>query len=435
METNQEKIEETEEMVETKDERKLKEKTVLFSGFGLTILIFVFFCLVMKSLLDNFIGSWASIVWLIPIVFYLSGLRVVTEEKRRIIEILGQRWKTKGPGLIWVFPVLMKTRETISIWEQPIPLFISKPWVDFLQGGQARLVECILWGKPKGKTVQERQENAMKLVYAIEKWKKAVREEGETSVRSYLGQLTVEAVFEKIGQGNWWTQVVEKFPNLPKVFAEWGWETTKLTITDFEWSKDVVATRQQVYEAQRKPMIAKFLVEESEQIVKARTMITNMPFQGLALAKGKTMEELLSDPNIELAFIRHGEDINIRDIAGRYGVLTQICTDGSEGIEKVLLNVLATGAKLLSKGAVQPSISTSPEEPEEEEVKTVEEEPGEKSQEDKDWEFISSKLKKKVLTRKMLNSRQWELLKKKFKDKEVLPKDLTPNIIKALMKE
>ena len=51
--------------------------------------------------------SWIIVV-LIPLFIVLSALKILREYERGVVFLLGRFWKTKGPGLVIIIPILMQ---------------------------------------------------------------------------------------------------------------------------------------------------------------------------------------------------------------------------------------------------------------------------------------------------------------------------------------
>lgn len=204
------------------------------------------------------------------LIFYLIGLKKVHEEERMVTEFLGQYWRTKGPGLRWNFPLLVREKGRVPIWRFPIRLFFEEnPWIDFKMGGSAQLIEPSLWvrligGEEKDEKLIE--QSAYKAIYAVEDAEKACREETEVRFRSILNNLTPEEALEIIYQKrvSWWEILIEKFPELKDIFEGFGLRGLSITVTDYRFSEEVLNLRRKVFEAQRKIQVARFNAEAAE---------------------------------------------------------------------------------------------------------------------------------------------------------------------------
>lgn len=202
---------------------------------------------------------WIIIV--VIVVFVLTGLRVVQQQERFIIEFLGKFYKILGPGLHWIFPFLMRTRAIVLMWEQSVDLFPEKPSIDFKGGGTAQLVEPKVWGKI---------EDPRKAVYNIANWREAVRERVESLFRNYLSNQTVEEIIDQQTLHSWWELIKKEImegglPNPEdEIVKDWGIKITRITVSDFKWSEAVIKARREVFEAQRKIDQEKNLAEAAK---------------------------------------------------------------------------------------------------------------------------------------------------------------------------
>ena len=195
------------------------------------------------------------IVWIIAagivlaIAFFILGFRIVREEERWVIELLGRYFCTLRPGLNWVFPFITKIRAVVSVWEQSINLFPENPNIDFKGGGTAQLINAKVWLVVR---------DPYKAIYNVENWRKAVQARIENLMRDYLSNQSVEEIIDQESIHPWWELIKtnlqkQKLPENPEqeILDNWGIQITKITIEDFKWSEEVVKTRKEVFEAQR----------------------------------------------------------------------------------------------------------------------------------------------------------------------------------------
>lgn len=202
---------------------------------------------------------WIIIV--VIVIFVLIGIRVVQQQERFIIELLGKFYKILGPGLHWIFPFLMKTRAIVLMWEQSIDLFPEKPNIDFKEGGTAELIEPKVWLKI---------EDVNKAIYNIASWREAVRERVESLFRNYLSNQTVEEIIDQQTLHSWWELIKKEITGgglldpEDEIEKDWGTRITRITVSDFKWSEAVIKARRGVFEAQRKIDEEKNLAEAAK---------------------------------------------------------------------------------------------------------------------------------------------------------------------------
>jgi len=206
------------------------------------------------------------------VLFLICGIEIVSEEDRLLIERLGRFYKVKGPGPLWICPIIMKVRAAVSIWEQPIELFEEHPSIDFKEGGTAILVDPIVWVRIKGviPSLEEDiiRQNVYKMIYAVGDWRGAIRKNFETALRTYLNNRTIENTLKAIlsrNKNNWWDELKKQFPKLGDETEALGLKLTRLTISDFGWSKEVIATRQEVFDAMKSVKVAEHRVKAARK--------------------------------------------------------------------------------------------------------------------------------------------------------------------------
>lgn len=190
---------------------------------------------------------WFVVVIVIIIIFFPSGLKIVQQQERFVMEFLGKFSTILNPGLRWIFPFLMKTRAIISIWEQSIDLFLENPDIDFREGGTAKLIKPKVWVEVK---------DVYKAIYNVANWRQAVKERVEDLLRDALSNQSVEEIIDQTTIHPWWDLVKREFGQHnvnpeQEILDDWGVKITRVTIPDFGWSEEVIKTRREVFEAQR----------------------------------------------------------------------------------------------------------------------------------------------------------------------------------------
>lgn len=261
------------------------EATVKKVNFWLKIVfVGLLFCLVVGIVC--FFGEYwifGSVFSGIPLMIFLlalSGLKTVQPEDRIMVEFLGRPYCIKKPGLRWICPILMYKRMIVSTWEQPVRLFPERRFpngihIDLKNGGKTELVDPVLWIQLIGAGTNEEEDNILRMVYAIEDWEDAVQENGENALRTHLNNLTVDEVLTAIHvveKESWWEAISEYFPKLGDTIGGYGIKVKRLTISDFNWDKEVVAARQKIFEEERSIELAKLSVKAAEDEVKQKAL-------------------------------------------------------------------------------------------------------------------------------------------------------------------
>jgi len=201
-------------------------------------------------------------IWIIIVViviFVLIGTKIVQQQERFVIEMLGKFYTVLGPGLNWIVPFLMRVRAIVPVWEQSMDLFPETPDIDFREGGTAKLVDPKVWVEVK---------DVYKAVYDIANWREAVKERVENLLRDTLSNRSVEEIIDQKTIHPWWNLVKEELgkESMPdpeqEILDKWGIKVLRVTISDFKWSEEVIKARREVFEAQRK-------ISQEENLAKA----------------------------------------------------------------------------------------------------------------------------------------------------------------------
>jgi len=279
------KIIKKERKVKKMREKKKEEKRHRrgFRTAGLIIFILLFLDGLWR-ISSGYNWSWALIVVCAGII--LGGVRIVQQQERFIIEFWGKFYTILNPGIRWIFPFLMKTRAIVSVWEQSIDLFPEKPSIDFSGGGTAELVDPKVWLKI---------EDPYKAIYNVANWREAVKEKVENLFRNYLSNQRVEEIIDQHTLHDWWALVKEEIVKgetpgpdpEEEILKDWGIRITRITVTDFKWSEEVIRARREVFEAQRK-------IDQEENLAKAAVYVAQKKAQESGGLHGE-IKRLLQD--------------------------------------------------------------------------------------------------------------------------------------------
>jgi len=295
----------------------------------------------------------------IGMAIFLFGIRLVHQEERFIIELLGGFWGIKGPGLIWIFPGLMKVREVVAIWEQTLNLFEDPIKIDFKDGsavpkGVYALVRIKNPDTPY--TVPNENKNDSKtgcyrVVYEVDNWRKKTIEVLENAVRSYLATLTIDEALPK-RRGGYDLLTANRIPRKEKeriknTLEKWGVHLLSVYVTDFDLDEDIVRAREEVQKKKRAAEAA-----EQEKKIRAQETVGSL-IQMFAEITGReyreVQEEINNNPAMKERLSDFSKDLITRRMAIDGRAFTDIRVAGAQGIEKGLLEIF-TLLKGLPKG-------------------------------------------------------------------------------------
>lgn len=296
----------------------------------------------------------------VVVVFVLSGIKIVRQQERCIIELFGRYYKTLRSGLNWIFPWIMRVRAVVPTWELPLFLFEQSPKIDF-KDGSAVPKGAVVFVKMKnpdtgyGDTDGEKETGAYRAIYEIANWRVAIRDLVENALRSYLNGLTIDEAITMARAGY---DLVTADPDsgLPNhqierikgVLSGWGFELMRITITDFDLEPELVNARDIVHIRQRAAVAARFVAQQrAEESVGAL-------IEMLAISRGRTAEEIRKeidkDKELKKEFLAIAKDLITRRMAIDGQSFVDIRVEGTEGLEKTILDLLAVGKRMPKGG-------------------------------------------------------------------------------------
>jgi len=221
------------------------------------------------------------------VLFLLVSLRVVKEYERGVIFFLGKATGVRGPGLIFVIPILEKmTKVTLRTITMNIPSqkIISKDNVsiDIAAVAYYHIVD------------------PMKSVIAIEDVYSAVNQISQTTVRNVVGQFQLDQLLSQTSEIN--TQI----KNVIDAHTEpWGAQVTAVEIKDIALPENMQRAMAKEAEAERERR-AKIVAAEGEmqaaaKLGEAADIMSAHPV-ALQLRTLQTMAEISVEKNSTIIF-------------------------------------------------------------------------------------------------------------------------------------
>ncbi len=220
-------------------------------------------------------------------VLILSGLRVVKQYERGVIFMLGKCTGTRGPGLVFVFPIFEQmTRVTMRTVTMAIPSqkIITKDNVsiDIAAVAYYHVVDPV------------------KSVIAIEDVFNAVNQISQTTVRNVVGQFMLDQLLSQTVDINMQIKNVIDSHTEP-----WGAEVTAVEIKDITLPDNMQRAMAKEAEAERERR-AKIVAAEGEfqaaqKLGEAADLISKHPV-ALQLRTLQTMAEISVEKNSTIIF-------------------------------------------------------------------------------------------------------------------------------------
>ncbi|MFA6354529.1 MAG: slipin family protein [Candidatus Paceibacterota bacterium] len=221
------------------------------------------------------------------VIILLFGIKVVTEYQRAVIFRLGRLIGTRGPGLIFVFPIFERMVRvglrtvTMNIPSQKI-ITKDNVSIDIAAVAYYHVVD------------------SQKSVMAIENVHDAVNQISQTTVRNVVGQFMLDQFLSQT------VDINEKIKNVIDVHTEpWGIQVTAVEIKDIILPDNMQRAMAKEAEAERerraKIVAAEGEFQASEKLGQAADIIASHPV-ALQLRTLQTMAEISTEKNSTIIF-------------------------------------------------------------------------------------------------------------------------------------
>lgn len=231
--------------------------------------------------------QWLIYPAFVVVVFFLAGIKVITEYQRAVVFRLGRLVAARGPGLIYVFPVVERmVRVALRTVTMNIPSqkIITKDNVsiDIAAVAYYHVVD------------------SQKSVVAIENVHDAVNQISQTTVRNVVGQFMLDQFLSQT------VDINEKIKNVIDVHTEpWGIQVTAVEIKDVILPDNMQRAMAKEAEAERerraKIVAAEGEFQAAEKLGQAADIIANHPV-ALQLRTLQTMAEIATEKNSTIIF-------------------------------------------------------------------------------------------------------------------------------------
>jgi len=342
----------------------------------------LFFVLSVLFLFLSF-PMWAKVITglfiALSVIFFLKGFRIIPEEQRWVIELLGKYSKTVGPGLVWLFPFIEKPRAYVSLWSQIYPLFSKSTWVEFADGkakpvNARALVRCI----PDDKDAPRR------MVYETRDVKMETVSLLESILRTYFATLSIEEAF-KVKYDVWdslkeWERKEEKDKNkkekererekkkegrnkgkdreeVEKQLKELGLMVENITIEDFEPDPDMEKARKRIQKEKEEKDAAEVRIKRNALEIGGliiKTLAELLEKKEKEERENKVKDLISSNPELQAQMIELTKELLIARLASEAGNFIKVNIPGKKGgLEEIITNAIAVFTRLTQSQSSQ----------------------------------------------------------------------------------
>ncbi|HEX4561549.1 MAG TPA: slipin family protein [Gemmatimonadales bacterium] len=229
---------------------------------------------------------------LIPILavagFYLfSGLRILREYERGVVFVLGRSWGAKGPGLIFLPPILTRMQKvSLRVMAMDVP-----PQDVITRDNISIKVNAVLYMRVR---------DPAKAVIEVENYLYATSQLAQTALRSVLGETEMDELLmnrEKINA------VLKDI--IDQRTESWGIEVSAVEVKDVDLPPEMKRAMARQAEAERerraKVINAEGELQASEKLAQAAHIIGSEP-AAIQLRYLQTVTEIASEKNSTTIF-------------------------------------------------------------------------------------------------------------------------------------
>lgn len=222
------------------------------------------------------------------VVLYLfSALKVLREYERAVVFVLGRSWGAKGPGLIFLPPILTKMQKvSLRVVALDIP-----PQDVITRDNISIKVNAVLYMRVK---------DPVRAVIGVENYLYATSQLAQTTLRSVLGETEMDELLmnrEKINA------ILKNI--IDKRTEEWGIEVSAVEVKDVDLPPEMKRAMARQAEAERerraKVINAEGELQASEKLAQAAHIIGAEP-AAIQLRFLQTVTEIASENNSTTIF-------------------------------------------------------------------------------------------------------------------------------------
>ena len=229
---------------------------------------------------------------LLPILavagFYLfSGLRILKEYERGVVFVLGRSWGAKGPGLIFLPPLLTRMQKvSLRVMAMDVP-----PQDVITRDNISIKVNAVLYMRVR---------DPAKAVIEVENYLYATSQLAQTALRSVLGETEMDELLMKREKIN---AVLKDI--IDQRTESWGIEVSAVEVKDVDLPPEMkrAMARQAEAERERRAKIinAEGELQASEKLAQAARIIGSEP-AAIQLRYLQTVTEIASEKNSTTIF-------------------------------------------------------------------------------------------------------------------------------------
>jgi regulator of protease activity HflC (stomatin/prohibitin superfamily) len=227
-------------------------------------------------------GTWVVVLFILAVIILPQAMRILREYERGVIFRLGKLQGAKGPGLIFLIPIVDKL---VRMDLRVVTIDVSKQEV-MTKDNVPATVDAVVYFRVV-------DPNAA--VVKVENFWKATSLIAQTTLRSVLGQASLDDLLSQRDTINLKLQEI-----IDRQTEPWGIKVTAVEIKDVALPDSMKRAMAKQAEAERerraKVVNAEGEFQAAEKMVQAAAMIAKEPI-ALQLRYLQTMREMASEHN------------------------------------------------------------------------------------------------------------------------------------------
>jgi len=218
----------------------------------------------------------ALAITVMVVIFVIKGLMIVQQSEAVVIERLGSYHKTLAPGINWIIPFVdlprsIKMRRYQVIKNEQVPVVVEETRIDRRETVLDFPSQSVITGDNVSITINGalyfQVIDPERAVYQAENLVQAIEILAKTSLRSEVGKMELDKLFESRQEINDKLQIV-----MDEAGNKWGVKVTRVEIQDIDIPKDVedAMRKQMTAERERRALVLQASGEREAAIARAQ---------------------------------------------------------------------------------------------------------------------------------------------------------------------
>ncbi|MBN3857003.1 slipin family protein [Paraburkholderia sp. Ac-20340] len=235
----------------------------------------------------GFTFGFSSLLILLAVVLAVSAIRVFREYERGVVFMLGRFWKVKGPGLVFILPVV---QQAVRIDLRTVVFDVPSQDVITRDNVSVKVNAVVYF----------RVVDPEKAVIQVARYFEATSQLAQTTLRAVLGKHELDALLAEREQLN---ADIQK--TLDSQTDAWGIKVSTVEIKHVDLNETMIRAIARQAEAERerraKVIHAEGELQASEQLLQAAQKLALQP-QAMQLRYLQTLTTIAADKNSTIVF-------------------------------------------------------------------------------------------------------------------------------------